>query len=231
MRKSEHSSKNDDYPPSSKKKKKYITLHTSDTPNNFCAVPYYARLFFKYKYIFKGSVLEHSSAFCDVEADFDFCLCLLILLFLLWASSFLVVDCETTRMFFILVRSHPQHLFPIWQILEQRFLGEKMMVAWWFKNKLFTKILHLSLNQPTPPLLWGSLSFTSFTSSPLSYVGLSPNKVTSSWIVGEIVKFSLSPCGSNLAVISSNCDCNTETGWNRLASYFSSGSLWAYLNI
>lgn len=136
--------------------------------------------------------------------------------------------------FLFSVRSHPQHLFPIWQILEQKFLGEKMMVAWWFKNKPFAKILHLSLKSlPSPLLLWGSLSqpLTSFTSSPLSPVGWSPNKVTSSCIVGEIVKFSLSPCGSDLAVISSNCDCNTETGWNRLASYFSSGSLWAYLNI
>lgn len=149
-----------------KKKKEHITLHTFNNPNNFCTVPYYGRLFFKYKCIFKGSVSEHSSSFCDVEADFDFCLCLLILLFLLWASSFLVVDCETTRMFFILVRSHPQHLFPIWQILEQKFLGEKMMVAWWFKNKLFRKTpppfpqislpiaLSLSLLLPSPPLLF-----------------------------------------------------------------------------
>ena len=44
--------------------------------------------FFMSKSIFKGSVSEHSSAFCEVEADFDFCLRLLILLFLLWASSF-----------------------------------------------------------------------------------------------------------------------------------------------
>lgn len=124
---------------------------TLPTPRNFCAVPHCASLcFHECEYIFKGSVLERSSARCDVEADFDFCLCLLILLFVLWASSFLVVDCETTRMFFIFVRSHPQHLFPIWQILEQKFLGEKLMVAWWFKNKLFAKnpppILH-----PTPP--------------------------------------------------------------------------------
>lgn len=66
-------------------------------------------------------------------------------------ALFLVVDCETTRMFFIFVRSHPQHLFPIWQILEQKFLGEKLMVAWWFKNKLFAKVLHLFLKSPPTP--------------------------------------------------------------------------------
>lgn len=51
-------------------------------------------------------------------------------------------------------------------------------------------------------------------------VGLSPNKVTSSCIVGDIVKFSLSPCGSDLAVISSNCDCNTETGLEQIGLIF-----------
>lgn len=85
--------------------------------NNFCTLPWNALSLFQMQIYFKGSVLKHSSAFCDVdvdvEADFDFCLCLLILLFLHWARSFLVVDCETTRMFFILMRSHPQHLFPI----------------------------------------------------------------------------------------------------------------------
>lgn len=106
---------------------------------------------------------------------------------------------------------------------------------WWLHDGSKISALQKSStypsNLPPPQLLWGSPSFTSLTSSPLSSVGWSPNKVTSSCIVGEIVKFSLSPCGSDLAVISSNCDCNTETGWNRLASYFSSGSLRAYLNI
>lgn len=112
-------------PPKQKQNKKKMPLHTSDTPNNFCTVPYYVFLFFKYQCIFKGPVLGHASAFCDAEADFDFGLCLLILLFLLWASSFLVLDCETTRMLLIPVQAHPQHLFCIWQILEQKFLGEK----------------------------------------------------------------------------------------------------------
>lgn len=70
-------------PPKQKQNKKKMPLHTSDTPNNFCTVPYYVFLFFKYQCIFKGPVLGHASAFCDAEADFDFGLCLLILLFLL----------------------------------------------------------------------------------------------------------------------------------------------------
>lgn len=107
---------------------------------------------------------------------------------------------------------------------------------WWLHDGLEVNSLEKSSTYPSnlsphSPNCSKAPYFTSFTSTPLSSVGLTPNKVTSSCIVGEIVKFSLSPCGSDLAVISSNCDCNTETGWNRLASYFSSGSLWAYLNI
>lgn len=170
-------------------------------------------------------------SFCDAEADFDFGRCLLIPLFLLWASSFLVLDCETTRMLLIPVQAHPQHLFCIWQILEQKFLGEKLMVVWWFEFKLFTRIPHLAPQPSSSPIALRRFALPFLHLFSFLSAGWSPNKATSSCIVGEIVKFSLSPCGSDLAVISSNCDCNTETDWNGLASYFSPGSLWAYLNI
>lgn len=120
---------------------------------NFCTV--LLGYFCKYHFIFKGPVWEHSSALCVTEADFDFGLCLLIPLLVVWASSFLVLDCETTRMLLIPAQAHPQHLFCIWQIWEQKFLGEKMMVVWWFKFKLFTRILPLSFypNHPITPSL------------------------------------------------------------------------------
>lgn len=166
-----------------------------------------------------------------------------LILILVFACSFLcslsepaLFSCwivKQTRMLLIPAQAHPQHLFCIWQIWEHKFLGEKMMVVWWFKFKLFTRILPLSFdpNHPITPSLSSLPPELPFPPPLLFSAGWSPNKVTSSCIVGEIVKFSLSPCGSDLAIISSNCDCNTGTDWNRLASYFSSGSLWAYLNI
>lgn len=208
-----------------------MTLNFLFTSYNFCTV--LLVYFCKHPLIFKGPVWEHSSVFCVTEADFDFGLCLLIPLLVVWASSFLLLDCETTRMLLIPAQAHPQHLFCIWQIWEQKFFGEKMMVVWCFKFKLFTRILPLSFdpNHPITPSLSSLPPEPPFPPPLLFSAGWSPNKVTSSCIVGEIVKFSLSPCGSDLAIISSNCDCNTGTDWNRLASYFSSGSVWAYLNI
>lgn len=154
------------------------------------------------------------------------------LFFFLLSPSFflfvLMVDFETARMFLIHVQAYPQHLSCI-LVLKKKFLEEKIVVVWNFKYNLFS-------NNPAPdnsPLSYSTEALFSFLLLPSPFLYWFKSKQSHLIMYrGRDCKVFIEPMWKWFScIISCNCDCNTETDQNRLASYFPSGWLWSYPNI
>lgn len=106
---------------------------------------------------------------------------------------------------------------------------EKIVVEWNFNYNLFAK-------NPAPdnsPLPKSTEALFSFLLLPSLFLYWFKSKQSHLIMYrGRDCKVFIEPMWKWFScIISCNCDCNTETDQNRLASYFPSGWLWAYLNI